>query len=256
MKALVNIPHTLDSGQIFRYEATQNGFRIHHGRDSFTVSPDFKIEGISQSKASSFFRLDDNYNKILQSIDKDQTIHGALQKYHGLRLLRQDPWECTISFLCSSATNIPRIKRDLNNIAKTFGQEKNGFHLFPKIGEIDNLEKLKECGTGFRAKYIYEANNTVTKPFFNKLKRLNYGDAKEKLMELPGIGPKVADCILLFSLDHLSAFPIDTWMEKALTENYNKRKKTYSHLSNFARDYFGEYAGYAQQFLYYWKRNI
>ena len=256
MQANINLPHTIESGQIFRYERTHNGFRIHHAQESFVISNDFQIEGISQSQAKSFFRLDDDYPSILHEINKDEIIANAIKKYPGLRLLRQDPWECTVSFLCSSATNIPRIKRDLNNIAKTFGQQNNDFRAFPKIGEIDNLEKLKECGTGFRAKYIYEANNTVTKPFYNKLKRLNYGDAKEKLMELPGIGPKVADCILLFSLDHLSAFPIDTWMEKVLTENYNKRKKTYSHLSNFARDYFGEYAGYAQQFLYHWKRNI
>ena len=252
----INLPHTLDSGQIFRYEKTETGFRIHHGQDSFIVTNDFQVEGISQSKASSFFRLDDNYVKILKSITKDQTIANAIQQYNSLRLLRQDPWECTVSFLCSSATNIPRIKRDLNNIARTFGQQKDGFHSFPKIGEINNLQKLKECGTGFRAKYIYEVNNTVTLSFFTKLKRLPYEDAKTALMELPGIGPKVADCILLFSLDHLSAFPIDTWMEKVLIQNYNKRKKTYAHLSAFARDYFGQNAGYAQQFLYHWKRNM
>ena len=251
----INLPHTLDSGQIFRYEKTEAGFRIHHGQHSFTVSNDFQVEGIAASKATSFFRLDDDYTKILQSIDKEQSIHDAIKQYTGLRLLRQDPWECTVSFLCSSATNIPRIKRDLNNIARTFGEQKDSFHTFPKIGEIDNLQKLQECGTGFRAKYIYAVNNTVTNSFFSKLKRLKYEDAKEKLMELSGIGPKVADCILLFSLDHLSAFPIDTWMQKVLTENYNRRKKTYNHLSQFARNHFRQNAGYAQQFLYHWKRH-
>jgi N-glycosylase/DNA lyase len=251
----INVKASLDSGQIFRYEPTQQGYRIHHGQGSFTVSNDFQVQGISQSKASSFFRLDDDYTQILQSIDKDQTIHGAIHQYQGLRLLRQDPWECTVSFLCSSATNIPRIKRDLNNIARTFGEQKDGFHTFPKIGEIDNLQKIRQCGTGFRAKYIYEVNSSVAQSFFTKLKRLKYEDAKNALMELPGIGPKIADCILLFSLDHLSAFPIDTWMEKVLTQDYNKRKKNYNHLSQFARSYFGQNAGYAQQFLYHWKRH-
>lgn len=255
MNTSLNLPHTLDSGQIFRYERTRTGFRIHHGQNSFTVSDDFKVNGISLSKAKSFFRLDDDYLKMLQSVNKDETINNAINTYHGLRLLRQDPWECTVSFLCSSATNIPRIKRDLNNIAKTFGEQKDGFHAFPKLGEIDNLELLKKCGTGFRAKYIYEVNNTLTPSFFNKFKRLKYEDAKEELIELPGIGPKIADCILLFSCDHLSAFPIDTWMEKVLVENYNKRKNNYNPLSEFARNYFGENAGYAQQFLYHWKRH-
>ena len=255
MDEQINLPRTLESGQIFRYEQIQNGFRINHGQDSFTLSHD-KIEGISKVKFNSFFRLDDDYTTILNKIAKDETITTAIQQYNGLRLLRQDSWECTVSFLCSSATNIPRIKRDLNNIAQTFGEKKEGFHAFPKIGEIDNLEKLKKCGTGFRAKYIHEVNNSVTKSFFTKLKRLKYEDAKEKLMELPGIGPKVADCILLFSLEHLSAFPIDTWMEKVLTENYGRKKRNYNHLSQFARGYFGEFAGYAQQFLYHWKRHV
>lgn len=263
ISAAINLQHTLDSGQIFRYWKEDDGYRIVHGNHAFFVSVkdnQIRFRDIPKSKLISFFRLDDDYSSILKEMSKDTTITSAIKKYPDLRLLRQDPWECTISFLCSSATNIPRIKRDLENIARTFGCEKEGFYLFPKIGEIDNLNKIKKCGTGFRARYLYEANNTITPSFFTKLKQKSYEEAKAMLMELPGIGPKVADCILLFSLDHLNAFPIDVWMEKVLRENYRNHIKTkkanHNQLHAFAQNYFKPYAGYAQQFLYHWRRML
>ena len=272
----LNVPialtHTLDSGQLFRYRKEGAGYRITHGRFSFFVkgeecddksSRQIQFKGISKASFISFFRLDDDYEKIKEKINKDKTIAQALQKYNGLRLLRQDPWECTISFLCSSATNIPRIKRDIDNIAKVFGEEKEGIFLFPKVGEMNNQKKIRGCGTGFRAKYIYEVNNTVTASFFKNLKKKSYEDAKAALMELPGIGPKVADCILLFSLDHLNAFPVDTWMEKVMLQHYNeqikqqtkKQKTNADDIRSFSQNYFSPYAGYAQQFLYHWVRH-
>lgn len=254
----INLKHTLDSGQIFRYRRENEGWRVIHGKYSFIVAwrkGSIESRGIPNAKLSAFFRLNDDYERIIKTINKDSIIADAIKKYPGLRILRQDPWECTISFLCSSATNIPRIKRDLNSIAQAFGEEKEGIFLFPKIGEIDDEKKLRECGTGFRAKYIAEVNSTVTSTFFKKLKTKPYQEAKARLMELPGIGPKVADCILLFSCDHLNAFPIDTWGEKILKEDYNQHPKAnYAKLSAFAQSYFSPYAGYAQQFLYHWKR--
>ncbi len=255
----VNLQHTLDSGQLFRYRQEGDGYRILHGRDAFFVRTDGRqlhFDGITQGRLARFFRLGDPYTSIISRLRSDTTLQMALQQYHGLRLLRQEPWECTVSFLCSSATNIPRIKRDIGMIAKTFGREKGGFFLFPRIGEIDSLARLKKCGTGFRAEYIHAVNTTVTKAFFRKLMRLAYEDAKAALMELPGIGPKVADCILLFSLEKLNAFPIDTWTERALREHYlRKPKATHRELTAFAQRHFAPYAGYAQQFLYHWIRH-
>ncbi len=263
VKAQVNLPHTLDSGQIFRYWKEADGYRVVHGKHAFFVSVkgnQLYFDGISKEEVRSFFRLDDDYLKILAWISKDKVMDDAIKKYFGLRLLRQEPWECAVSFLCSSATNILRIKRDLNNIAKVFGREKDGFHLFPKVGEIDNLKKIKECGTGFRAKYIYDVNGSVTSTFFKRLKKRDYSDAKEELMELPGVGPKVADCVLLFSLEKLNAFPIDVWIAKVLKENYievgSGKNINYKNMLEFAQKYFNPYAGYAQQFLYHWRRNI
>ncbi len=255
--AVNSLIHTIESGQIFRYRQEQDSFRIIHGQDSFKLSLNdgtIIASGISKAKLNTFLRNDDDYSSILKNLPTNPPLCAAITKFNGMRLLRQDPWECTISFLCSTATNIPRIKRDLNNIAQTFGEEKEGIFLFPKIGEIDSEEKIRRCGTGFRAKYIHAVNSIVTRSFFNKLRKLPYGDAKADLMQLPGIGPKVADCILLFSCDHLSAFPIDTWMKKVLQEDYLRKEKSYAQLSQWAGSYFGKNAGYAQQFLYHWKR--
>jgi N-glycosylase/DNA lyase len=251
----INLQHTLDSGQIFRYHKENDGYRIIHHKHAFFVSiKNNKLfsKDIPIIKCNNFFRLDDDYEQVKNKINKDKTIGEAISKYKGLRLLRQDPWECTVSFMCATATNIPRIKRDLNNIAEKFGEQKNEFHLFPKIGEIDSVKKLQQCGTGYRAKYIHAVNNMLTVSFFRKLKKQSYEDAKIELMKLPGIGPKVADCILLFSLDYLNSFPIDTWTEKVIKENYTKGNQ--KQLAEFAQNYFSPYAGYAQQFLYHWRR--
>ena len=253
--SLINISATLDSGQLFRYWKEKEGYRVVHGSYSFYVSENNEFSGIPAVDFHSFFRLDDDYDAVLSAIIKDDLMNNAVASFPGLRLIRQNPWECTVSFLCSSATNIPRIRRDLNNIARMFGTEKDSVYFFPKIGQIDDVKKLRDCGTGFRSKYIAAVNDMVTSRFFARLKRMNHEDAHDALMELPGVGPKIADCILLFSCDHLSAFPIDTWMEKVLFGHYGQRKRNYKHLSSFARTYFGEYAGYAQQFLYHWKRN-
>src|SRR3989344_6702919 len=212
----MNVQFTLESGQVFRYWKESNGYCVVHGKHSFFVGLDGRYSGISADDFNTFFRMDEDYNAIVSALVQDDVLKNALTAYPGLKLLRQDPWECTISFLCSSATNIPRIQRDLNNIARVFGHENNGVHYFPKIGEIDDVEKLKQCGTGYRAKFIHAVNGIVTRRFFLQLKKMDYETAHDALMELPGIGPKIADCILLFSCDQMSAFPIDTWMEKVL----------------------------------------
>ena len=255
-----NLKHTLESGQFFRYSLHEGWYYIITRDKVFRAKQEgnkLHYEGSSEAFVKQFFGLNDNYTIIKRKLHKDPILALAMKKYSGMRIIHQDPWECTVSFLCSSATNIPRIKRDLNNIAQTFGRQKNEFFIFPRVGEIDSLQKLRKCGTGFRAKYIYAINNTVTPSFFKKLKKKPYHKAKASLMELPGIGSKIADCILLFSLDHLNAFPIDVWIEKALKENYTKNKKVNNkQLLSFAQDHFKPYAGYAQQFLYHWRRSL
>jgi N-glycosylase/DNA lyase len=138
-------------------------------------------------------------------------------------------------------------------LAKEFG--KNG--KFPSPGKINDLQKIKKCATGFRAKYIYAANSMVDDEYFAKMKKKKYENAMNSLMKLPGVGEKVADCICLFSLGKTEAFPIDVWIQRMMTKIYFNGKKTkMKEIKKFALERWGKNAGYAQQFLYHWGRHL
>ncbi len=251
----LHIKHTLESGQFFRYIDINGTFRIIFKKNIFSVKQEDNIlhfEGISKNELINFFALQDDYSSQIASISKDPQIQNAVQMYPGLRILNQDIWECMIAFLCSSASNIPRIKTTLKYIAKNFGEEKEGNYLFPRVGEIDNFQKLSLCKAGYRAKFIYDVNTIVIKSFLAKLQKKEYEDAKANLIELPGIGEKIADCILLFSCHKLNAFPVDVWIERLMKEKYFPRKNvSINEIRTFAQKKFYPYAGYAQQFLYH-----
>lgn len=274
MKTLIakdfNLKHTLECGQFFRFYE-KNGFYYINTEDNF-----FKIkqegnkllyEGVNKEINKKFivhfFNLNQDYKKIIKSISKDKDIKAAIKKYYGLRIINQEPWECTISYVCSQFSNIPKIKKNIELLSKFFGEkiENKDFicYAFPEIGKIRNIKKIKRAKTGYRAKYICEINKKISekeKNFFEKLRKSNYDDAKNALLELPGIGEKVADCILLYSLGFSEAFPVDTWIKRIMERKYFKNKKTPNKkIIKFAQSYFGKHAGYAQQFLYYHGRN-
>lgn len=257
IKLDIDLKHTLDSGQLFRYKKEGEGYRILHSGNSFFVKENGEnllFEGVSSEKIKDFFRYDDPYEQILKEINKDDLMNKAINSYQGLRIMNQDPWECTISFVCSSATNIERIKRDLDNISEKFGEKEKYGYSFPSIGKLGNEEELRDCGTGYRAEYLEKINELVDKEYFKELESMSYKKAKNKLMNLPGIADKVSECILLFSLNHIKAFPVDSWIEKVMKENYLEEDSKPSEIRDFAQDYFGKYAGYAQQFLFHWRR--
>ena len=204
-------------------------------------------------------------------ISKDKTTRLAVKKYLGLRLLRQDPFQCLISFIVSSNSNIPKIKTSLENICKNFGDrvffENKEFFLFPepKILTSASIQEIKNCGAGYRSKFIKSASDMVYsgKINFEYLKKYDYFKAKEIISEIPGVGNKVADCVLLFSLDKLEAVPLDRWiiriMEKYYPNIFEMSTKTitnkqYEILHEKIINYFGPYAGYAQQFLFKMER--
>jgi N-glycosylase/DNA lyase len=218
-----------------------------------------EFDGVSARFVKQFFGLDEDYGAIKRALQRDKAVALAMRKYHGLRIIQQDPWECTVAFLCSQFSNIKKIRGNLECIAQKFGKPVvfmgREFFTFPNLGEINDAVKLKQCAVGFRAKYIISVNGCVSDAWFAKLRTLRYEKAKEKLMDLPGIGEKVADCILLFSLGFTEAFPVDVWMERALKENYLKgRKLPLKKMGAWGREHWGKLAGYAQQYLYHWRR--
>ena len=253
-----NLESTLMCGQLFRVSKVEDWYYIAVRDRIFCVRQSanhLEFQGIDQKFLVRYFALDEPYSIILTQINKDPHIGKAIRKYRGLRIVRQDPWECLISFLCSSAANIPKIKLNLETLAQFFGKsiEMKGFewYSFPNPGELNDFRRILLAKTGFRAKYIKAANDSVSEAFLLSLKNLPYSEAKEALKDIPGIGDKIADCILLFSLGFSEAFPIDTWMKKILQKLYFKNQVVSNQqLQEFGVNYFGRYAGYAQQFLY------
>lgn len=258
-----SLGHTVESGQLFRWVRTDGFYYINSGERFFKVCQEgnrLLYDGDADSKfLTRFFRLDDDMGVIVKSISVDDNIKKAVKKYKGMRLMRMDPWECLISYICSANANIPNIRLMVNLLSESFGREVelDGqiFYTFPKRGAVNDLRRIRESKTGFRARYIKQANSIVSDDYFGKLRGMDYHDAKKELMELPGVGQKVADCVLLFSLDKLEAFPVDTWVRKVMKELYfGGRKVTDARIRSFASERFGEYAGYAQEYLFLWQR--
>ena len=280
-----DLEHTLRCGQVFRWKKIYGWWygvvrkrivKIRQTGDKleFQIFPPKNDAEFVES----YFRLDDNLPFILSKIEKDQYIREAIQHSYGLKITRQEPWECLISYICATYKNIPAIKNMILNLAKEFGKkmsvDHHDFYTFPEPSNLAEatLEELKKCKLGFRAKRVLETSRIIHNREFDleALRMADYEDAKHELLRLPGVGQKVADCVLLFSLDKLEAFPVDIWMKRVILESYSHRfeksfikkiskrssitTREYEEISSFGREYFGEYAGYAQEYLFHYKR--
>jgi N-glycosylase/DNA lyase len=276
-----SLEHTLRCGQLFRWEKLDGWWygvvgggvvKIRQIADKLIVQtfPENKTEEFIQN----YFRLDDNLLSILSHIGKDDHIKKAIQQCYGLRISHQEPWECLISYICATFKSIPAIKNMIRNLSEKFGKriafDGHDFYTFPKPSDLSqaHLEELRSCKLGFRAKRVLETSKILDREEFNleDLKKTDYEEAREKLLSLPGVGQKVADCVLLFSLDKLEAFPVDIWIKRAILEFYPSyfehsfiertsekssiTPREYETISSFGRRYFGKYAGYAQEYLF------
>ena len=270
----IQIPHTFDlrltltSGQFFQWRADENGYLLQHRNYFFYIEQQEKTLKISNIVAEMttddiirFFRLEDNLESIFNRWETP-ILQKAFGRFCGLTLIRQDPWECLLSFLCSPASNIPRITQNLQTIAKRFGTVTDtpmgDSYQLPNPAQLANasLDELYDTGVGFRARYLYHVSRILLKnSVLNSLGEMNYTDARSKLMQLPGVGGKVADCVLLFSLDFTEAFPVDTWISKILRQEiFPGSTLPPAKLAARARQYFGPWAGYAQQYLFHYAR--
>lgn len=284
-KTPFDLDYTLSCGQVFRWEKLSECWRgvlneaiVKIGQTNEILCFQSYPKKIDLSFVRNYFRLDDDLPSIYSRIKKDRFVSEAVKRFHGLRLMRQDPWECLISYTCATNKNIPAIKDMISNMCMRFGKkihaEDEEFYSFPKPIDLAeaSLRELKLCKLGFRAERVRATAKLVSRGAFNleALKTLPYERAKKELMALPGVGPKVADCVLLFSLDKLEAFPIDVWMKRIILEYYAnhfdsvfveeaKAKRSlspleYEAINFFGRKYFGEYVGYAQEYLFHFRR--
>lgn len=260
---------TFDCGQCFRFdpvfdpdfETTFEGIaHSHHVRFAQKGDGKLYIKASSEDFEKlwlSYLALDTDYEiinqKILASLSGNDALHmeKALNASRGIRILRQEPWEALCSFIISQNNNIPRIKKIISAMCERFGERIDGGYAFPTPkalldGGENEIFNLK---TGFRAKYIYDAAKKVESGELEleNVSSLNYADAEKALMTVKGVGPKVAACALLFGFEKLSAFPIDVWMKKVIATRFKNG------LDPLA---FGDYAGIAQQYLFYFERYI
>ena len=267
-----------------RYQSYENGLGISKGSRMLECKYFGELDDVRIRKILyEYLRMDDDYLKIMDNIAVDDYIKDAIERFPGMRLLRQDPWECFISYLCSSISSIPQISRNIEALSKMFGCELvlDGIrtYSFPEAAYLAKADEMdiRKCGVGFRAKNISAAANRIVADgiILDELREWSYQDAKCFLMTFQGVGEKIADCVLAFSLDKLEAFPVDRWIRRAMLEDYEKKmidyvgkkgrgskssSKKYStrikdqDIRDFSAEYFKGFAAYAQEFLFYHKR--
>ena len=260
----VNLDDTINSGQVFLWKKINSKWQGVNGKKILILEDNLDVKN---KEINDFFRFEDNFQKIKKELSKDEVLRKAIERFPGMRILRQDPFQCYISFIVSSNSNIPNIQTRLQKLCIAFGEKKikNGqeFFLFPEAEKLANasINKIAKCGLGYRSKYVKKAAIAVNDGIisFRTLKKQNYQDARDDLCQIFGIGKKVADCILLFSLNKLEAVPLDRWVLRILQKYYSKEfeiktksitEKTYDELHDKIIKHFGEYAGYGQQFLF------
>jgi N-glycosylase/DNA lyase len=265
-----SLNQTLGCGQVFRWEQKEEGWwygvvgdRVLKIRQD---ESNLVFEGAKTAFIKHYFSLDLNLKDVIKTIDNDPCIHAAINQCTGLRLIRQPKWECLISYICSTNSNIPMIRRRIATIAQRFGREitfeGKTYFSFPDPSTIScsGGHAITDCKLGYRAPYVLDTACKITdaRQWEETLTALPYEDARRHLMKLPGVGPKAADCILLFAFQKYEAFPVDVWIRRIVQQNYIKTlntgsaltRKEYDTIREFAKSHFGEYCGYAQEYLY------
>lgn len=266
-----------DCGQCFRWNKQNDGsytgvFKnnvLNVQKQRETVIFKGICNGDIEETVRDYFDLDIDYEDIKKQLSKiDENVKTSVEYGKGIRILNQDLWETIISFIISANNNIPRIKGIIERLAKTYGKEIewNGdkYYTFPTAEELKDVsvEDFRKLGTGFRDIRLYETTHMILDGKVN-LEQLqnnpNTIEVREQLLSLSGVGPKVADCILLFStLKRFEVFPIDVWVRRVMNELYIKNpdenKVNKKEIEKLAKEKFGNLAGIAQQYLFYWKR--
>ena len=267
-----------ECGQCFRWNEQEDGSYTGIWKENVVnvkkEGQDYIFTGICKTEnleeeIHTYFDMDRNYEEIKENLSHiDNYMKDSIQYGKGIRILNQDLWETIISFIISANNNIPRIKGIIERLSKTYGKpiEWNGkiYYTFPTPGELKNVtvEQYRALGLGFRDIRLYETTKMILEGKVN-LQELeenpNTIEVREKLLTLSGVGPKVADCILLFSdLKRLKVFPIDVWVRRVMNDLYIKNedetKVNKKQIEKMAKEKFGDLAGLAQQYLFYWRR--
>lgn len=273
----LNLTYTLECGQCFRWKRLEDGYYYGVAGDSFVrmrqLGTRFQVEMAyegdqdPQAKLANYFGLDEDqeYRDIVARLKTDEAIERAINRYYGLRLLRQPAFEILISFILSANNNIPNVSRTIQAISKKYGKAltlgRYRGYIFPTPQELratGETELDEELGAEYRGKYIAETTRMIVEQDFDfeRLRDLPYDWAHGQLTAFPGVGRNVADWVLLFALGMREAFPLDTWVTRAMETFYFQGQKTAAkEIHRLAAARWGDQAGYANEFLYMYARH-
>ena len=262
--------HTFECGQCFRWHREADGSYtgVVRGRvANVAYTPgELVLNNVPPEDFEQiwfdYFDLDRDYGEVKKAVAIDGIMQKAVEFGGGIRLLRQEPWETLISFILSSNNRIPRIMKIIEDISRLYGSELKyrgrKYHAFPDVQSLAacSLEQIEACRAGYRCGYIQRTAADVATGVFDLQKPagLDTSSARNYLLQLHGVGSKVADCMLLYSGTKYDVFPTDVWVRRVMEELYFKREAGFKEIQQFAAEKFGEYAGIAQQYLFYYAR--
>lgn len=267
-----DIKQTLECGQCFHFrKIDESEYVVVHRKKLLRIKQDkseILFENTSEEEIiniwADYFDINRDYKKIqTKLINADERLREAIEENSGVRILNQDLNETLMSFIISQNKQIPHIKKIVKELSEKYGDylgSINGedFYAFPDVIQLKNIteENYRECKTGFRAKYLADAASKIIEGYIreDELKSIGYLAAKEKLTTIKGVGDKVANCVLLFSLGYRNAFPVDVWIKRIMENMYFEGSVKNEEIMKFAKEKFGNYGGYAQQYLFYYAR--
>ncbi|WP_419726074.1 DNA-3-methyladenine glycosylase family protein [Terrisporobacter petrolearius] len=266
--------HVFDCGQCFRwlkeednsYTGVVQGKVVNVKKENDLIIFDNTNKEDFDNIWFDYFDLGRDYSEIKNELKvMDEYLEKATEFGKGIRILQQDGWEMLISFIISANNRIPMIQRAINNLSQKYGKfigeyRGNKYYAFPTAEELSqaSVEDIRACQTGFRDKYIKSVVNYVKENNENVLfyRRLNTDECIKELMKFNGVGPKVADCIALFGMQKHDTFPVDVWVKRVMEEFYVEDNLSLPKIRQFALEKFGDSAGFAQQYLFYYAREL
>ena len=251
-----NPRHILDCGQIFAYE----GNVVFSGRERaeiFETKDGFDVFCSNPTYFEEFFDLKTDYSKIKSTLLNKKLLAEPIKFGYGIRILKNDLFETLISFIISANNNIKRIKMILTKIRERLGEKIGDYYAFPTYEKLFSVDEsfFKEIGCGYRAPYLVKVLRQITPEKLEDLRVLGSTVLKQKLVELSGVGPKVADCVMLFGYGRKDVFPVDTWIHKMYNSCYKKEDNRLKIRDNLVKE-FGPLSGYAQQYLFFYQRSF
>ena len=257
-----DIKSILDSGQMFRYRFENGAYIVQSGDKVAKITclddKNYILSSKNLKYFEKFFDLNENYDIIISRLEQFSFLEPALKYSCGVRILKQQPLETLVCFIISANNNISRIKKSVNYICEHFGEKlEDGNFAFPTLEKLSSITEkdFVLAGTGYRAPYLVDTIKKIKDGFnLDELKTMPTEQAKQKLLTLKGVGPKVADCVLLFGLEHKKVFPVDTWIAKVYNDYFDKTEKNRKKMRENLVNTFGDLSGIAQQYLFYYKR--